>query len=150
MKSLAEEGKLKKQRTDINYLNSWIYSAKRNFEASKLVKGNINEAAFKLCYDGLLQIGRVILLLNGFRPSDGEQHKTTFSAASIILGREYDYLIRKIQKYRIKRNNCIYDPKIFITGEEAKNIYITAQRFWSKIKKYLLKENLQLDLFEKP
>jgi uncharacterized protein (UPF0332 family) len=91
----------------------------------------------------------VILLLNGFRPSNGEQHKTTFLAASIFLGPEYDYLIRKIQKYRIKRNNCIYDPKIFITGEEAKNIYITAQTFWNKVKKYLLKENSQLNLFEK-
>ncbi|MCK4430227.1 MAG: hypothetical protein KAW19_02895, partial [Candidatus Aminicenantes bacterium] len=58
----------------INYLNNLLVSAKRNFEAAALVKEKVDEAAFKLVYDGLLQIGRLILLMNGYRPDDGEQH----------------------------------------------------------------------------
>ncbi|MFO7866296.1 MAG: hypothetical protein R6V02_05740 [Candidatus Aminicenantes bacterium] len=145
---LIEEGKLKTQKTNVQYLNNLIHSAKRNFDASSLIKGKIDEAAFKLCYDGLLQIGRVILLLNGFRPDDGEQHKTTFFVAGKILGPEYLTLIKKIQKYRIKRNNCIYDPKIFITKAEAENIHKTAQKFWSKVRIYLSGLNSQLELFD--
>ncbi len=148
LKGLFEEGKIRKQKTNIGYLNNLINSAKRNFEASAMVKGKIDEAAFKLCYDGLLQIGRVILLLNGFRPADGEQHKTTFSVAGKILGTEYNDLVRKIQKYRVKRNNCIYDPKILITNAESENIYMTAKIFWHKVKDYLSNKNPQLELFE--
>lgn len=145
---LINEGKLRKQETDIRYLNKLIHAAKRNFVASSLVKGKIDEAAFKLCYDGLLQIGKVMLLINGYRTDDGEQHKTTFFVAGKILGSEYSMLIQKIQKYRIKRNTCIYDPEIFITKAEAKNIHLTAQKFWSEVKVYLSRKNSQLELFD--
>lgn len=65
----------------------------------------------KVVYDSLLQIGRLILLMNGYRPDDGEQHKATFLVAGELLGEDYHNLIRRIQKFRIKRNDCIYDPK---------------------------------------
>ena len=85
LNNLLKEGKLKKQSTDINYLNNLLVAAKRNFEAAVLVKDKVDEAAFKLVYDGLLQIGRVIVLLNGYRPDDGEQHKTTFLVYVVVL-----------------------------------------------------------------
>jgi hypothetical protein len=65
---LSREGKLKRQKTDIDYLNALLDSARRNFEAALVVRGRIEEAAFKLFYDGLLQISRVVVLLNGYRP----------------------------------------------------------------------------------
>lgn len=62
---LIREGKLKRQETDIAYVQNLLDAAKRNFAAASLIEGKIEGAAFKLFYDGLLQIGRVILLLNG-------------------------------------------------------------------------------------
>lgn len=59
---LLREGKIKKQVTDINYLDNLLVAANRNFEAAFLLKDKVDEAAFKLVYDGLLQIGRVIVL----------------------------------------------------------------------------------------
>ncbi len=146
---LIKEGKLKRQDTDIDYLNNLLDAAKRNFEAAALVKGKVDEAAFKLIYDGLLQIGRLILQLNGYRPDDGEQHKTTFLVAGELLGNEYHSLIRKIQKFRIKRNVCIYEPRGLINKSEAEAIYKTSQEFWRKVRSYLQKKNLQLQLFRK-
>ena len=64
---LIREGKLKKQKTDVVYLNSLLESARRNFEAAAFVRGRVNEAAFKLLYDGLLQVSRMILLLEAQR-----------------------------------------------------------------------------------
>lgn len=93
LNQLVKEGKLQRQDTGVDYLNSLLNAAKRNFEAAALVKGKIDEAAFKLVYDGLLQIGRFILLLNGYRPDDGEQHKTTFLVAGELLGKKYNGLI---------------------------------------------------------
>jgi len=144
---LVKEGKLRRQDTGVDYLNSLLDAAKRNFEAACLVKGKVDEAAFKLVYDGLLQIGRLILLLNGYRPDNGEQHKTTFLVAGELLGKEYDELISKIQRFRIKRNICIYEPKGLINKSEAEAIYRIFQEFWRKVRMYLKKKNPQLKLF---
>jgi len=144
---LIKEGKLKRQSTNINYLNNLLVSAKRNFDAAALVKGKVDEAAFKLVYDGLLQIGRLILLMNGYRPNDGEQHKTTFMVAGELLGEDYHNLIRKIQKFRIKRNDCIYDPKGLISKIETDAIFKVSKEFWGKVRIYLEEKNPQLKLF---
>jgi len=148
LSELLKKGKLKKQDADVHFLNDLLLAAKRNFEAAALVRDRVDEAAFKLAYDGLLQIGRVILLLNGYRPDDGEQHKTTFAVAGEMLGSEYADLIQKIQKYRIKRNDCVYEPKGLIGKAETEAIFKTADEFWRKVRDYLEKKNAQLRLFK--
>ena len=148
LERLSKEGKLKPQKADIDYLNALLDAARRNFEAALVIRGRVDEAAFKLFYDGLLQISRVVVLLKGYRPDDGEQHKTTFFAAGEILGPEYEDLIRKMQRLRIKRNICIYDPKDLIGKSETDAIHKTAKKFWSMVRIYLEKANPQLKLFE--
>jgi len=111
---LLRESKIKKQDTDINYLNGLLGSARQNFSSAKYnLDGDFYETAFKSAYDGLLQISRVVLLLNGYRPDDGEQHKTTFIVAGAILGEGFKELIERIDRYRIKRNRAIYQPVDF-------------------------------------
>lgn len=148
LNDLVREGKLKKQKTGVDYLNDLLFSAKRNFEAAILIKDKVDEAAFKLIYDGLLQIGRVIVLLNGYRPDDGEQHKTTFTVAGEFLGHDFQDIILKIQKFRVKRNDCIYEPKGLVTNNETDAILITAREFWAKARSYLETKNQQLKLFK--
>lgn len=145
---LLREGKLRPQKADAAFLNDLLEAAHRNFEAARLLHGRVDEAAFKLYYDGLLQVSRTVLLLEGLRPDDGEQHKTTFLAAGIILGPEFDDLIRKIQKFRMKRNICIYDPKGLVGQSEATAIYQTARTFWKNVRSHLERINPQLKLFD--
>jgi hypothetical protein len=145
---LEREGKLRRQKADPDFLNDLLDSARRNFEAADIIKDKISEAAFKLYYDGLLQISRAVLLAAGYRPDDGEQHRTTFQAAGEILGPDFGELIRKIQKYRIKRNICIYEPRDLIGRSEAEAIHQTARMFWAKVRVRLENENPQLHLFE--
>lgn len=144
---MLKSGKLQKQKTDITYLNALLEAAERNFKAAELIIIQFDEAAFKLVYDGLLQISRVVVMLNGYRPDDGEQHKTTFSLAGEFMGNEFRDLIDKIQKFRIKRNICVYEPKGLISRNEAEAILKTSKEFWSKTKVYLESKNLQLKLF---
>jgi hypothetical protein len=145
---LEREGKLRRQAAEIDYLRDLLAAARRNFTAGRLLLDNADEAAFKLYYDGLLQVSRAVLLLRGYRPDDGEQHRTTFLAAGEILGSRFEEMIRKIQKYRIKRNCCLYDPKDIIGPSEAAAIQRTAQEFWSQVREYLKHENPQLVLFD--
>jgi uncharacterized protein (UPF0332 family) len=146
--NLVREGKLKRQKADLDYLNDILDAARRNFEAARFVQSKVDEAAFKLIYDGLLQVSRVVILLKGYKPGGGEQHKTAFLAAREILGPDYEEFINKIQKFRIKRNECIYDPRGLIGKSEAEAIHKTAKEFWAKVRDYLEKENPQLKLFK--
>lgn len=149
LNKLEKEGKIKKQSTDTSYLNASLHAAHQNFSSAKYsLEGGYLDTAFKSAYDGLLQVSRVILLLNGFRPDDGEQHKTTFTVAGAFLGEEFTELIEKIDRYRIKRNAIIYQPLTAISKSEAEGILKSAQDYWSKVKEYLSNKNKQLELFD--
>ena len=144
---LSEEGRIKSQETDLHQLKALLDSAWQNFSSAEYnFKGGYYETAFKSAYDGLLQISRVVLLSNGYRPDDGEQHKTTFRVARMMLGDNFDSLIDRIDRYRIKRNNAVYQPVAFISEEEAKGIIKTAKEYWSLTKKYFREKNPQLSL----
>lgn len=146
---LLKEGKIKKQATDVQYMNGLLNAAHNNFLAAKYnIDGGFWDTAFKSAYDGLLQISRVVLFLNGYRPDDGEQHKTTFMVAGALLGGGFPDLIDRIDRYRIKRNNAVYQPIDFISKNEALGILGFAREYWDVVKKYLRSENAQLELFD--
>ncbi len=145
---LLKEDKIKKQKTDIDYLNGLLNSACQNFLSAEYnLRGGFYETAFKTAYDGLLQVSRVVLLLNGYRPNDREQHKTTFLVAGALLGEEFGELIEKVDKYRIKRNRAVYQPLDFISKSEAENILKTAKEYWKSVSAYLQGKNPQIELF---
>lgn len=149
LNKLLKEGKIKKQETDIGYLNGLLEAAERNFLAAKYNLDNgFPEIAFKATYDGLLQISRVVLLSNGYRPDDGEQHKTTFIVAGLLLGKDFEDLIKRIDRYRIKRNQAVYQPRETLSQSEAEGIISTADAYWKVVKIYLKKKNKQLELFD--
>ncbi|MBI3638211.1 hypothetical protein HY227_00510 [Candidatus Wolfebacteria bacterium] len=149
LNNLLEEGKIKKQETDNDFLNGLLSAARQNFLAAKYtLEGEFYDTAFKSTYDGLLQISRVILFINGYRPDDGEQHKTTFLVAGAHLGDNFSDLIGKIDRYRIKRNNAVYQPINFISKTEAMGILESAKEYWSAAKKYFKIKNKQLELFD--
>jgi len=148
LEGLVKEGKLKRQKTNINYLEGLLCAAKENFSAARnSYKSGFKTAAFKSAYDGLLQISRTVLLLNGYLPDDGEQHKTTFYVASLLLGADFKILIDRIDRYRIKRNQCLYQPLDLISSSEAEGILSISQKFCEKTEKYFRSKNPQLGMF---
>ncbi len=149
LNKLLQEGKLKTQAVEANFLNSLLSAARQNFLAAEYnLNGGFADTAFKSAYDGLLQISRVVLFLNGYRPTGGEQHKTTFLIAGALLGDEFSDLIDRIDRYRIKRNNAVYQPVDFISKSEAEGILESAKEYWSAVKNYLKNKNKQLELFD--
>jgi uncharacterized protein (UPF0332 family) len=146
---LLKEGKIKKQDSNVDYLNGLLNSAHQNFSSAKYnLKGCFYETAFKSAYDGLLQISRVILFLSGYRSDGLEQHKTTFLLAGEILGEDFNNIIDKIDRYRVKRNRAVYQPMDLLSKSEAEGILKVSEDFWNKAKDYLKKKNKQLDLFD--
>ena len=149
LNQLLKQGKVKRQTTEISALNGYLSAAVHNFAAAKFnLSGGYPGTAFKSAYDGVLLLSRVVLLLNGYRPDDGEQHKTIFMVAGALLGSEFEELIGLIDRYRIKRNNLVYRPLAAISKNEAKNILLTAEEYWHKVKQYLKSKSRQLELFD--
>jgi len=149
LNNLIKQGKLKKQNTSLEYLDGLLMASNENFTAAKkILDQELHVVAFKTVYDGILQIARVVLLINGYRPDDGEQHKTTFLVASILLEEDFKDLIKRIDLYRIKRNNCVYQPLIPISKRESQDIIELAEEFWRKVKTYLKAKDPRLKLFD--
>ncbi|HAM88140.1 MAG: hypothetical protein US83_C0008G0052 [Candidatus Falkowbacteria bacterium GW2011_GWC2_38_22] len=147
--NLEKEGKIKKQITGKEFLNGLLYSAKANFLAAEFnLEHGFPDTAFKSAYDGILQVSRVIIFVNGYRPDDGEQHKTTLLVAGAYLGDGFNDLIGKLDRYRIKRNKAVYQPIDFISKNEVIGILESAHEYWCIAKKYLKEKNGQLELFD--
>jgi len=148
LNELLRQGKIKRQATEVSFLNGLISEARENLSAARFnLSGGHPGTAFKAAYDGLLQLSRVVLLLNGFRSDDGEQHKTTFLVAGALLGPEFAGLVSLIDRYRIKRNKIVYQPLAAISQNEAENILRIAEEYGHKVKDYLKNKNRQLELF---
>ncbi len=95
----------------------------------------------------MLQLARAIIYLHGYRPDDGQQHKTTIEAAGKILGQNFNDLIYRFDKMRKKRNQFIYEPALPLNREETISALKTAIAFYHQVKQYLERVEPQLKLF---
>ena len=91
----------------------------------------------------MLHTGRALMLLKGYRPSDGYQHKTVVDFASITLGEKYKTLVRHFDKLRKKRNIFTYEVSISISATEVKNALKSAVDFIKAVRDITEKENPQ-------
>lgn len=46
-----------------------------------------------------------------------------------ILGKEFKKLVERIDRYRVKRNNAVYQPIDFLSKSEAEGILETAKEY---------------------
>lgn len=112
LKRLEENGFLKKEEIGIDQVKALLDSAVRNIAASEKNLDIDEEACYTLAYNAMLKIARALVFLEGYRPSDGQQHKTTVEVAGKILGKQFENLIGMFDKMRRKRNQFTYDPML--------------------------------------
>ena len=96
----------------------------------------------------MLKIARALVFLQNYRPSDGQQHKTTIEVAGKILGKGFSELIDIFDKMRKKRNQFTYDPMLPLSLADANNALKTANEFYKKVRNFLDSKYPQLRLFE--
>jgi uncharacterized protein (UPF0332 family) len=93
----------------------------------------------------MLRSARAFMLLKGFRPSDGYQHKTVVDFMFHSLGKELKEIVELFDRMRRKRNIFTYEIDISISRTEADNAFDTAVKFVNLIKDIIKKENPQAD-----
>lgn len=144
---------LKKEEIGFDQIKSLTQGAESDLRDAKILYGArkslgiSEERYYTAAYTSMLKLARAVLFLNGLRPIDGRQHKTTIEVSGLILGDGFFKLISDFDTMRKKRNEFTYEPKFPLSEAEAKEAIASAEEFFTKVKNYLDKIDPQMRLF---
>ena len=145
-KKLEKEGKLATQKVGIVQIEAFLKEAIIDLEESKKTLHIADRATYIMAYIAMLKAGRALLLLKGYRPTDGAQHKTVVEMTSAILGEKYTDLVSHFETMRRKRNELTYDAGTLLSGSESKQALDDATELVGNILKEAKSRNPQLEL----
>lgn len=137
------KGLLKKQKSSFLAVEKFINRSLKDLKAAKANLTIDEGIAYTVAYLAMLHAGRAFMLLKGFRPNDGYQHKTVVEFMSYTLGAEYKNIVERFDRMRRKRNIFTYEIDISISKTEADGALETAVKFVDLIKEAIKKENPQ-------
>lgn len=137
------KGFLKKQACDYRAVEKLILRAFKDLKASKANMDIDEGIAYTVAYFAMLHAGRAFMLLKGFRPSDGYQHKTVVDFVSNFLGEEYEVIIARFDEMRRKRNIFTYEAEMSFSKTEAGNALNIAEKFVDLIKEIIRNDSPQ-------
>lgn len=138
------KGLVKKQKTNLLSVEKLINRGVKELNAAKANLSIDEGIAYTVAYLAMLHAGRALMLLKGFRPDDGYQHKTVVEFMSQALGAEYKNIIERFDRMRRKRNIFTYEVDIAISKTEADNAFETAVKFVTLIKEAVKRESPQV------
>jgi uncharacterized protein (UPF0332 family) len=136
-------GMLQEQKPSIGAAEKLIKRSAMDLLASRANLKIDEGIAYTVAYLAMLRAGRAFMLLRGFRPANGYQHKTTVQFVHEALGKEYAEIIERFDRMRRKRNIFTYEIDIIISQTEAVEALRTAEEFVRLIIEIVKKENPQ-------
>ena len=74
-----------------------LRTAKANLEIDEGI-------AYTVAYLAMLHAARAFMLMRGFRPADGNQHRTVVEFISRLLGKKFAVITEQFDRMRRKRN----------------------------------------------
>ena len=143
---LINKGLIKKQSIDFNQIKNLLLRAKKDLIVAKQNLDIDEEVTYNYAYLSMLRCGRALMFLKGYRPDDGQQHKTVIDFVAVILESQFSTLLNKFDIMRRKRHQFTYDPLLPVSRTEAENALKSAAEFVNKITELVEKENPQLEL----
>ncbi len=87
-----------------------------------------------------------LLLLRGYVPDDGAQHKTVVEMTAAMLGAKYRSLTNQFETMRRKRNILTYEAGTLLSKSEAQRAFSDAIEMVKRILAEVKAQNPQLDL----
>jgi uncharacterized protein (UPF0332 family) len=146
IKKLERAGKIRKQRAGFVQIEALLKEAVLDLEEAKKIAHLAERATYLLAYNAILKAGRALLLLKGYVPDDGAQHKTVVEMTSAILGDPYRELTEKFETMRRKRNEMTYESGTLLSKSEAQKAFSDAISLVKKILAEVKSQNPQLKL----
>jgi uncharacterized protein (UPF0332 family) len=145
LEECLSKGLLKRQKSDLRTVEKLVRRAHKDLKTAKANLEIDEGIAYTVAYLAMLHAARAFILLKGFRPADGYQHKTVVEFISHFLGKEFRVITEQFDRMRRKRNIFTYEIDISISKSEATNALNSATRFVDLIKGIVQKENPQME-----
>lgn len=143
---LEKEGKIRKQASGLVQVEALLKEALLDLGEAKKIAHLANRATYLLAYMAMLKAGRALLLLKGYVPDDGAQHKTVVDVTSIILGEKYHNLTKQFETMRRKRNELTYEAGVLLSKSESEKAFLDSLSLIKKILSEVKSQNPQLEL----
>jgi uncharacterized protein (UPF0332 family) len=137
------KGLLKKQKPSFSAVEKLIMRSAKDLKTAKANLTIDEGIAYSVAYLAMLRAGRAYMLLKGYRPADGCQHKTVVGFISCVLSKEYKDMVERFDRMRRKRNIFTYEIDIVISRTEADSAFETAVKFVDLIKEAIKENNPQ-------
>lgn len=144
IKNCLAKGLVKKQKHDFMASEKFIAKAYKDLKGAQAMLDIDEEIAYTIAYTAMLHAGRAFMLSKGFRPADGQQHKTVCNFMGEFLGEKYRIIVRKFDEMRKKRNILIYDISLAVSRTESTDVMNTAKEFIKLVSDIIKKENPQM------
>ncbi len=145
-KKLEKAGKIRKQKAGFVQIEALLKEAVLDLEEAKKIAHLAERATYLLAYNAMLKAGRALMLLKGYVPDDGAQHKTVVEMTSAILGDPYRELTEKFETMRRKRNEMTYESGTLLSKSEVQKAFSDAIALVKKIFAEAKAQNPQLEL----
>ena len=146
IKKLEKAGKIRKQKAGFVQIEALLKEAVLDLEEAKKIAHLAERATYLLAYNAMLKAGRALMLLKGYVPDDGAQHKTVVEMTSAILGDLYRDLTENFETMRRKRNEMTYESGTLLSMSEAQKAFSDAIALVKKIFTEAKAQNPQLEL----
>ena len=143
---LEKEGKIRKQESGLVQVEALLKESILDLGEAKKITHLATRATYLLAYMAMLKAGRALLLLKGYVPDDGAQHKTVVDVTSIILGEKYQNLTKQFETMRRKRNELTYEAGVLLSKSESEKAFLDAIALIKKILSEVKSQNPQLEL----
>jgi uncharacterized protein (UPF0332 family) len=140
------KGLLKKQRPNPKAAVQLVKRARKDLRTAQANLEIDVEVAYTIAYLAMLRVGRALLLIKGFRPADGYQHKTVVEFITCYLGDEFKSIAVYFDRMRRKRNRFTYEVDASISKTEAQNALRVATEFVDLLGKRIKEEHPQAQL----
>jgi len=146
VRRLEKAGKIRKQKAGFVQIEALLKEAILDLEEANKIAQLAERATYLLAYNAMLKAGRALMLMRGFVPDDGAQHKTVVEMTSAILGDQYRTLTDQFETMRRKRNEMTYEAGTLLSKSEAQRAFSDAITLMKKILAETKSQNPQLEL----
>jgi uncharacterized protein (UPF0332 family) len=143
---LEKAGKIRKQKAGFVQIEALLKEAILDLEEAHKIAHLAERATYLLAYNAMLKAGRALMLMRGFVPDGGAQHKTVVEMTSAILGEHYRTLTDQFETMRRKRNEMTYEAGALLSKSEAQRAFSDAIMLMKKILAETKAQNPQLEL----
>ena len=146
IKKLEKEGRLRKQKVGNIQIEALLRQAIFDLAEAQKISSLAERATYLLAYMAMLKAGRALLLLKGYMPIDGAQHKTVVEVTEAVLGEKYRHLTIQFETMRRKRNEMTYEAGALLSMSESQKAFADAIDLIKGIFKLAKAQNPQMEL----